>query len=366
MAYLTNEAHHGRAGRLRGHEPRRTPRTACRTSPRPSRVTDQYLAENRRPAQGVPDRRDQGLDRRLHRVDRRHGRARSRSTTTRRPASPRRPRGRLRCARPGRRPRVGLEAREAADLDRGDRGERPLHDLRRAQAADRRLARRRRAGTSRSTTCSTRRSSTRSTRRTPSSRTTCPKRIMTIATSSWMPVPRGGAVAAPASRSTDSARRSRRGRGQVRHRPAGHRPAHRPGVVPRPARALGLRQVDDPAHPRRPRDADDRRGAASTARRPHELRARQRARHRVPGPRAAAVAQRRGEHPSCPSRSPGARPTRPTSTSSSPSSGCTGFEKAKPAQLSRRHAPARRRSRARSRSSPRCCCSTSRSARSTT
>ena len=166
MAYLTNEAHHGRARRLRDHQPRRTPRTACRTSPRPTRVTDQYLAENKdllkafliAEIKGWTDVFKEPTDDTVdadHEVLQR-GRVRER----------RRPRGRLRRPRPGEdrhRPR----GREGAHLDRRHRGERPVHDLRRAQGADGRLARRRRLGGLASTTSSTRRSSTRSTRRTP-------------------------------------------------------------------------------------------------------------------------------------------------------------------------------------------------------
>ena len=63
---------HGRASPATRSPTCRTPTTACRTSPRPISVTDDVPRREPGAAEGVPDRRDQGLDRR---------RSRSRPTT---------------------------------------------------------------------------------------------------------------------------------------------------------------------------------------------------------------------------------------------------------------------------------------------
>ena len=210
-----------------------------------------------------------------------------------------------------RRPALGPRGREAADLDRGHRGERAVHDLRRAQGADGRVARRRRLG--RLGRGPVRHDDhRRDLRGEPRPQGLPPVRSMTMSTDTpWMPVP----DRAPASRSTDCRKTFTARRRPERRRPAGHRTCT-------PTRARSSRCSGR-------RAAASRRSCASSPT----------SRSRPPGevlvdgktPARAAHAAASSASPSrttrccrgaasartssCRSRSPGRRPTRPTSRS---------------------------------------------------
>ena len=132
------------------------------------------------------------------------------------------------------------------------------------------------------------------------------------------------------------------------------------------ARAFGLRQDDAAAHHRRPRGAGRGHGALPRRGRHRVARARAQRRLRVPALRAVPPHDRVREHRVRPARAALRPRTRSTTASTSSCGWCSSRASGDP---SRRSSPADSASAwrwpARWRRSPRCCCSTSPSARST-
>ena len=147
---------------------------------------------------------------------------------------------------------------------------------------------------------------------------------------------------------------------------ARHRPGHRAGRVLRPARALGLGQDDDAAHPRRPRGGERRPRADGRRRRHHDRARRARRGDGVPELRALSAHDGRAEHRlpaedgrhaarrDRPRRSPAPRPRSASAT-------CCSARRAS----SRAASSSASRWRAPSSASRACSCSTSRSRTST-